>query len=44
MSTVGLIPKQFVDQNDYHVMEQGKVQDTHDNDRYIGCILQLNDK
>ena len=32
---VGLRPKQFVDQHDYHVMEQGKVQITHDNDMYI---------
>ena len=29
MSTVGLRPKQFIDQHDYHKMEQGKVQVTH---------------
>ena len=32
MSTVGLRPKQFIDHHDCHVMEQGKGQDTHDND------------
>ena len=36
MSMVGLRTKQFVDQHDYHVMKQGKVQDMHDNDGYIG--------
>ena len=35
MSTVGLRPKQFIDQHNYHKMEQGKVQVTHDNDMYI---------
>ena len=35
ISTVGLRPKQFVDQYDYHVMKQDKVQYTND-DRYIG--------
>ena len=34
--TVGIRPKQFVEQHDYHIVEQGKVQDTHDNNRYIG--------
>ena len=36
MSMVGLKPKQFVDHHDYHIMKQGKFQDTHDNDRYNG--------
>ena len=36
MSTVGLRPKQFVDQHNCHVTKEGKVQGTHDNDRYIG--------
>ena len=36
MSTVGLRPKQFVDQHHYNIMKQGKTQDIHDNDRYIG--------
>ena len=36
MSMVGLRLKQFVDQHDYYIMEQGKVQDTHDNYTYIG--------
>ena len=30
---VGIRPKQIVDQHDYHVMKQGKVQDTYDHDR-----------
>ena len=33
MSTVVLRLKQFIDQHDYHKMEQGK--GTHDNDMYI---------
>ena len=40
-SMVGLRPKQFVDQHDYQIMEQGKVQDTCDNDRYIGCYSTI---
>ena len=32
---VGIRPKQFVDQHDYHVVKKGKVQDTYDHDRYI---------
>ena len=36
MSMVGIRPKQFVDQNDYHVMKQSKVQGAYDHDRYIG--------
>ena len=35
-STVGIRPKQFVDQHDYHVMKQSKVQGAYDHDRYIG--------
>ena len=41
MSMVGLKPKQIVDQYDCHVMEQGKVQDTHGNDRYIGLYSTI---
>ena len=33
MSMIGLRLKQFLDQHDYQIMEQGKVHDTHDNDR-----------
>ena len=36
MSMVGLRLKQFVHQQDYHIMKQGKVQDTFDCERYIG--------
>ena len=36
MSMVGLRPKQFTDQHNYHIREEDKVQDTRDNDRYIG--------
>ena len=35
MSIVWPKPRQFVDPHDYHIMKQGKVQDAHDNDRYI---------
>ena len=35
MSTEGLRPKQFIDQHDYHEMEQGKVQVIFENDMYI---------
>ena len=35
MSTVGIRPKQFIGQHNYHEMEQGKVQVIHDNDMYI---------
>ena len=38
MSMVGLRPKQFIDQHDYHEMKQGKVQVTQDNDMYIDVI------
>ena len=41
MSTVGLRPKQFVDQNAYHNMEQGNIQVTHDNDMYINPYSTL---
>ena len=41
MSVVGLRPKQFVDQHDYHIMELGKVQDSHDNDGYIGLYSTI---
>ena len=34
MSTVVLRPKQFIDQHDYHTMEQGKAQVTFNNDMY----------
>ena len=44
MSLAGLRQKQFLDHHDYHIMKQGKVQDTHDNDRYISHILQLKSK
>ena len=27
---VGIRPKQFVDQHDYHVMKEGNIQDTYD--------------
>ena len=42
ISTVGIRPKQFVDQHDYHIMKQGNAQDTYDHDRYIGpyCTIQ----
>ena len=33
--------KKFVDQHNYHVMKQGKVQDTHENDRYIGLYSTI---
>ena len=36
ISMVEVRPNQSVDQHDYHIMKQGKVQDTHDHDRYIG--------
>ena len=36
MSMVELRSKQFIDLHDYHIMEQGKGQDTHDNYRHIG--------
>ena len=36
MSMVGLLRKQFVEQHEYHVIKQGKAQDTQDNDIYIG--------
>ena len=39
MSMVGLRPKQFVDQHDYHEMEQGKV--THENDMYINLYSTI---
>ena len=38
---LGLRPNQLVDQHDNHVMEQGKLQDTHDNDRYIGLYTEI---
>ena len=34
-SAVGLRSRQFIEQDDYHKMEQGTVQFTHDNDMYI---------
>ena len=40
MSMVELRQKQFVDQHDYHIMKQGKVEDTH-NDRYLGLYSTL---
>ena len=36
VSMVGIWPKQYVDQHDYHVMKQSKVKGTYDHDRYIG--------
>ena len=41
MSTVGLRSKQFIDQHDYHKMEQGKVQVTQDNDMYINLYFPV---
>ena len=35
MCTVGLRPKQSVDQNDYHEIQKGKVQVMQNNDMYI---------
>ena len=36
MSMVGIRPKQFVDQHDYHKMKQSKVQGIYDHDKYTG--------
>ena len=36
MSTIGIRPKQFVDQHGYCIMKQGKAKGTYDHDRYIG--------
>ena len=41
MSTVGLRSKQFIDQHDYHEIEWGKVQVTHNNDMYIDLYFTV---
>ena len=39
ISIAGIRPKQFVDQHDYHISKQGKVQDIsdHDSDMSVCC-------
>ena len=41
MSMVGIRPKQFVDQHDYLVMKQSKVQGAYSHDRYIGLYSTI---
>ena len=40
-STVGLRPKQFMDEHDYHEMEKGNIQDTHNNDMHINLYFTV---
>ena len=41
MNMVGIRPKQFVDQHDYHIMKQSKGQGIYDHARYIGLYSTI---